>query len=48
VLGSDGRTLYAALPGGLVARIDCATLATLDSTSLGADATALSMRLKLR
>lgn len=48
VLASDGRTLYAALPGGVVARIDCDTLATVDSTTLGAEATVLSLRLKLR
>ncbi len=48
VIGSDGCTLYAALPGGIVARIDCDTLASIDSTTLGVDATALSLRLKLR
>ena len=48
VLGSDGCTLYAALPGSTVVRIDCDTLANVDSTPIGANATALALRLKLR
>ena len=48
VLGSDGCTLYASLPGGIVERIDCDTLARMDSTPLGVNATALSLRIKLR
>jgi len=48
VLGSDGSTVYASLPGGIVERIDSSALTRMDSTPLGANATALSLRLKLR
>ncbi|MBM3989609.1 MAG: hypothetical protein FJ298_01235 [Planctomycetes bacterium] len=48
VLGPDGSTVYASLPGGFIERIDSLALLRIDSTLLGADANALSLRLKLR